>query len=131
MAAIKHKNTKPEVVVRRILHARGFRFRLHDKGLPGRPDIVLRKHKTVVQVHGCFWHHHGCANSVWPRTRREFWREKINGNRRRDRRNERGLAELGWRVITIWECEVRSGKARSLLAQRLRVNKRSRVASWR
>jgi DNA mismatch endonuclease (patch repair protein) len=125
MAAIKPKNTTPEVVVRQLLHALGLRFRLHDKNLPGRPDVVLQKHKTVVLVHGCFWHHHGCANSVWPQTRRDFWREKISGNRRRDRKNERALVRLGWRVITIWECEVRSGKAQSLLARQFSARKRS------
>ncbi len=125
MAAIKHKNTTPELIVRQLLHARGLRFRLHDRDLPGRPDIVLRKHKSVVLVHGCFWHHHGCANSVWPQTRREFWREKISGNRRRDRKNERALARLGWRVITIWECEVRDGKAPLLIARRFPAKRRS------
>src|SRR5687767_4112746 len=113
MAAIRHKNTSPELLVRQALHAYGLRFRLHDKHLPGRPDIVLKRHNTVVLVHGCFWHHHGCHNSVWPKTRSVFWRAKIIGNRRRDRKNERALARLGWRVITIWECDVRSGKALS------------------
>lgn len=125
MAAIKYKNTKPELVVRRILHARGLRFRLHHKHLPGHPDIVLKKHKSVVLVHGCFWHHHGCANSVWPHTRREFWRKKITGNRRRDRKNEEALTRLGWRVITIWECEVRDRKAAGILARRFPTRKGS------
>ena len=118
MAAIRHKNTTPEISVRRGLHALGLRFRVHDKSLPGRPDIVLKRHKTVVLVHGCFWHHHGCRNSVWPKTRSEFWRAKINDNRRRDRKNERALNKLGWRVITIWECDVRSGKVFPKLAKR-------------
>jgi DNA mismatch endonuclease (patch repair protein) len=78
---------------------------LHDKSLPGTPDLVLRRHKTVVFVHGCFWHHHGCANSVWPKTRPEFWRAKILGNVRRDRRTVKALYVMGWRVVTIWECE--------------------------
>lgn len=129
MAAIKHKNTTPEILVRQRLHSHGLRFRLHDKTLPGRPDIVLKRHKTVVLVHGCFWHHHGCANSVWPKTRRSFWRGKINGNRRRDKANERKLRQLGWRVITIWECDVRSGKAFSLLSRRFPRKKSTTTAS--
>jgi DNA mismatch endonuclease Vsr len=129
MAAIKHKDTTPEILVRQRLHSYGLRFRLHDKSLPGRPDIVLKRHNTVILVHGCFWHHHGCHNSVWPKTRRNFWRAKITGNRRRDKRNERALLRLGWRVITIWECDVRSGKAFSLLSRRFRKNKLPATAS--
>lgn len=126
MAAIKNKNTSPEVLVRRALHRRGFRFRLHDRSLPGRPDIVLRRYNTIVQVHGCFWHHHGCNNSVWPKTRRRFWREKIGGNIKRDRRNDRALQSLGWRVITIWECEVRDCTAFPKLRRLLRRRRRMR-----
>jgi DNA mismatch endonuclease (patch repair protein) len=111
MAAIKGKNTTPEMLVRRFLHASGLRYKLHDPKLPGRPDIVLKRLRTIVEVQGCFWHHHGCANSVWPQTRAAFWRDKILGNRQRDIKNRRQLRRLGWRVITIWECEVRSGKA--------------------
>lgn len=129
MAAIKHKDTTPEILVRQRLHSYGLRFRLHDKSLPGRPDIVLKRHNTVILVHGCFWHHHGCQNSVWPKTRRNFWRAKITGNRRRDKRNECALLRLGWRVITIWECDVRSGKAFSLLSRRFRKNKLPATAS--
>ncbi|MGH9551034.1 MAG: very short patch repair endonuclease [Terriglobales bacterium] len=120
MAAIKHKNTTPELAVRQHLHRRGFRFRLHDRTLPGRPDIVLKRYKTVVQVHGCFWHHHGCYNSVWPRTRKQFWRDKIGGNITRDRKNERRLVRAGWRVLTVWECEVRDGTAFPKLGHQLR-----------
>ena len=106
MAAIRSKNTTPELAVRRFLHAAGFRYRLHVKNLPGRPDIVLPKYRTVVLVHGCFWHHHGCRNSVWPRTRAKFWRAKIGATRNRDRRNQQELRSLGWSVCVIWECEV-------------------------
>jgi DNA mismatch endonuclease, patch repair protein len=105
MAAIRWKNTSPELVVRRALHAAGLRFRLHDGRLPGRPDIVLRRHKAVVFVHGCFWHHHGCRNSVWPSTRAAFWRQKIKGNIARDIRSTRELRTLGWRVFVVWECQ--------------------------
>lgn len=119
MAAIRHKDTTPEVEVRKKLHARGLRFRLHDRNLPGHPDIVLKRYNTVVLVHGCFWHHHGCHNSVWPRTRSKFWRDKIVGNQRRDRKNERELKKLGWRVITVWECEVRNGRAFPALSRQL------------
>ena len=126
MAAIRYKNTTPELAVRSFLHRRGFRFVLHDKRLPGNPDIVLRRYKTVIQVHGCFWHHHGCENSVWPRTRSAFWREKISGNIKRDRKTDRALRSTGWRVITVWECEVRSGDAFPKLARTLRKRKVSR-----
>jgi DNA mismatch endonuclease (patch repair protein) len=105
MAAIRSRDTKPEMIVRSFLHRQGLRFRLHDRSLPGTPDLVLRRHKTVVFVHGCFWHHHGCANSVWPKTRHEFWRAKILGNLRRDRQNAKALRELRWNSIAVWECE--------------------------
>ena len=122
MAAIRGWNTKPELVVRRFVHALGLRFRLQDRSLPGTPDLVLRRHDTVVFVHGCFWHHHGCANSVWPKTRPEFWREKILGNVSRDRRNEERLRAMGWRVVVIWECESKSpGVMRKRLQRLLRA----------
>jgi DNA mismatch endonuclease (patch repair protein) len=119
MAAIRSKNTKPELLIRRFLHALGLRYGLHASGLPGKPDIVLRRLRTVVLVNGCFWHHHGCANSVWPQTRSGFWREKITSNRERDRRNQRELQQLGWRVIKVWECDVRTGDAIPLLLEQL------------
>lgn len=106
MAAIRARNTKPEVIVRKFLHSRGFRFRLHTKGLPGKPDIVLPKHRTAIFVHGCFWHLHCCRNSVIPKTRPEWWKAKLEGNRERDRSNQLRLEELGWRVIVVWECEI-------------------------
>ncbi|MGB9145914.1 MAG: very short patch repair endonuclease, partial [Acidobacteriaceae bacterium] len=109
MAAIRSANTKPEMRVRSALHAMGFRFRLHRKDLPGRPDIVLPKHQTAVFVHGCFWHCHRCKyGSVVPATRAEFWAAKRGGNVARDRRNAAALRRQGWRVIVLWECEVRT-----------------------
>jgi len=106
MSGIKGKNTKPEMVVRSFLHRQGFRFRLHSKTLPGKPDIVLPKFKTVVFVHGCFWHRHLCQQFVWPKTRMAFWKEKLEGNVARDKRKRRTLRFLGWTVITLWECGI-------------------------
>ena len=107
MSGIRGKDTKPEIVVRRFLHRMGFRFRLHRRDLPGRPDIVLPKYRTAVEVRGCFWHRHeGCLFAYTPKSNREFWETKLNGNRDRDRRNLRELTHLGWRVIEIWECEL-------------------------
>lgn len=107
MAAIKAKNTKPEMVVRRELHARGFRFRLHDRSIPGAPDIVLRKHGALIDIRGCFFHGHSCELFRLPETRRDFWRDKIEANRARDDRNLRAQKELGWRVAIVWECSLR------------------------
>ena len=108
MSGIRSQNTKPEIAVRRTLHAGGFRFRLHDRSLPGRPDLVLRKWRTVVLVHGCFWHgHRGCRYFRWPSTRRDFWRDKIGKNMERDRRDVNRLLALGWRVAVVWECALR------------------------
>src|ERR1035437_3283994 len=106
MSRIQGKDTKPEMVVRSLLHRLGYRFRLHGKGLPGRPDIVLPKYRTVVFVHGCSWHRHrGCRNCTTPRNNRRFWMKKFEGNVRRDKLNWRALVELGWRVVVVWECE--------------------------
>ena len=112
MAKIRGTNTKPEVLVRSALHRAGFRFRLYASGLPGRPDIVLPKHGVVIFVHGCFWHRHGCTLSSEPSTRRRFWNEKFARNVARDARNARALRRLGWRVLTVWECALRSKSAR-------------------
>lgn len=108
MARIRGKNTKPEVLVRSALHRAGFRFRLHNRELPGRPDIVLPKHKTVVFVHGCFWHRHGCSLASDPATRKAFWREKFARNVARDKRTATALRRAGWRVLTVWECALRT-----------------------
>lgn len=108
MAGIRGKNTRPEVRLRKALHAMGFRFRLHDKRLPGRPDIVLPKWKVAIEVHGCFWHRHeGCRYASTPATRPEFWAEKFTANVARDRRNLENLKEAGWRTAVIWECWLR------------------------
>jgi DNA mismatch endonuclease (patch repair protein) len=108
MSGIRSQNTKPEIAVRRRLHAAGFRYRLHDRSLPGTPDLVLRKWHTAVLVHGCFWHgHRGCRYFRWPSTQRDFWRNKIGKNMERDRRDVNRLLALGWRVAVVWECALR------------------------
>ena len=108
MSRIRGADTKPELFVRRTLHAMGYRFRTHVRGLPGRPDLVFSKRQAVIFVHGCFWHRHGCRKTYVPKTREIFWREKFVGNVTRDKRNQRLLAEAGWRVLVVWECEVES-----------------------
>ncbi|MBC5782650.1 DNA mismatch endonuclease Vsr [Ramlibacter sp. USB13] len=107
MSAIRGSNTKPELLVRRYLHAAGLRFRLHGTNLPGRPDIVLPRYDAAVFVHGCFWHRHqGCPFATTPQARYEFWQEKFRQNMSRDHRVAETLREMGWRVFTVWECEV-------------------------
>ena len=109
MTLIRATDTKPEMILRKGLHAAGFRFRLHVKTLPGRPDIVLPKHRSVILVHGCFWHGHvGCRNFRVPKTRSEFWHAKIEGNRQRDYRSQDALVKHGWRVLVVWECATRT-----------------------
>ena len=110
MAGIRGKNTKPEILIRKALHARGFRFRLHVKDLPGKPDLVLPKYRALVFIHGCFWHGHACRYFKVPQTRPEFWLEKIRQNQTRDSLQEGALQAMGWRVIIVWECAVRSMK---------------------
>ena len=106
MARIGPRHTRPELVVRRLIHRLGFRFRLHRKDLPGCPDLVLPRHRVVIFVHGCFWHRHkGCSNCSTPRTRTGFWTAKFQQNVARDARAVRALRRAGWRVMTIWECE--------------------------
>ena len=106
MSGIRGRDTRPEMIVRRIAHRLGFRFRLHRKDLPGTPDIVFPGHRAVIMVHGCFWHrHHGCKRASHPKARAQYWEEKFETNVARDRRNEKALHELGWRVMVIWECE--------------------------
>lgn len=107
MAGIRAKNTKPELFIRRHLHGLGFRFRLHDKRLPGSPDLVFPKHRAVILVHGCFWHGHQCSLFKWPRSRREFWSTKITGTMQRDARIRETLHDRGWRVAEVWECALR------------------------
>ncbi|MCX6376461.1 MAG: very short patch repair endonuclease [Armatimonadetes bacterium] len=118
MSRIRGKNTGPERAVRSALHRMGYRFRLHCSGLPGKPDIVLRKYNTVIFVHGCFWHRHAaCRLAYTPKSRRRFWKQKFERNIQRDREVARTLAALGWRVRVIWECETESD---TLLSRRLR-----------
>lgn len=107
MSQIGGRNTKPEVTLRKALFADGLRYRLHKKDLPGKPDIVLPKHRAVIFVHGCFWHGHGCPLFVVPATNRHFWVTKISSNRSRDERNCNALVSMGWRVLTVWECALR------------------------
>lgn len=118
MSRIGPRDTVPELAVRSMAHRMGFRFRVHQKELPGRPDLVFARHRLVVFVHGCFWHRHkGCANATMPKTRPEFWQSKFNGNVERDRRNCRQLVRLGWRILVIWECEAEDpAKLASILA---------------
>lgn len=109
MSRIGGKNTKPEILLRRLLHRRGYRFRLHAPGLPGKPDIVLKKYNTVVFVHGCFWHRHkGCSDATTPKTRTDFWLEKFRKTVERDCRKQAELEALGWQVLTVWECQLKS-----------------------
>lgn len=109
MSRIKGKDTKPEMLVRKFLFSKGFRYRLHDKKLPGKPDIVLRKYKTVIFVHGCFWHgHKGCKYFVVPKTRTEWWMDKIGKNVENDKANKSKLKKTGWKVIEIWQCQLKT-----------------------
>ncbi|MDR1067010.1 MAG: very short patch repair endonuclease [Clostridiales bacterium] len=116
MAQVHGKNTKPENAARKILHSMGYRFRLHRNDLPGKPDIVLPKYKTVIFVHGCFWH--GCPTcrhaSVRPKNNAEYWNKKLDLNMERDRLNEAALKQLGWRVVIVWECEIKKSKIDAL-----------------
>ena len=108
MSGIKGKDTKPEIAIRKMLHAAGFRYRLHDKRLPGKPDLVLPKYCTAIFVHGCFWHgHENCSLFRLPGSRQEFWSDKIGGNMKRDASHAHALLESGWDVVTVWECAIR------------------------
>lgn len=107
MSHIRSKNSKPEELVRKYLFSKGFRYRKNVKTLPGCPDIVLPKYKTVIFVNGCFWHKHDCPRFVWPSTNEEYWRPKIMGNVERDKRNLAELQQLSWTVLTVWECELK------------------------
>ncbi len=116
MSGIRGKNTKPELTIRKALHARGFRYRIHCKDLPGKPDMCLPKHRAVIFVHGCFWHGHDCHLFKWPKTRAEFWVQKIERNRAVDTAAVVGLAETGWRVAMVWECALK-GRTRLQLEE--------------
>ena len=122
MARVRSADTKPELVLRKALHATGYRFRLHVRSLPGRPDIVMRKHRCAIFVNGCFWHGHtGCKHFRVPKTRTEFWATKIECNRKRDRRAIEALLDDGWRVLVIWECATRSFQTDNLISD---------IAAW-
>lgn len=113
MSRIRGKDTKPEMIVRSLVHQMGYRFRLHRRDLPGKPDLVLPRHRKIIFVHGCFWHLHHCRyGRVRPRTNAEFWQDKREGNVARDRRNRRQLRRDGWQVLTIWECWTRDPQNR-------------------
>ncbi|MCP5329821.1 MAG: DNA mismatch endonuclease Vsr [Pseudomonadales bacterium] len=115
MSGIRGKDTRPELEVRHQLHHLGFRYRLHDKKLPGRPDIVLKRYNAVIFIHGCFWHRHNCRFFKWPKTRQEFWRQKINRNHENDIKALKNLQTMGWRVCIVWECSLKRISRDSLL----------------
>lgn len=124
MAGIRGKNTKPEIIVRHGLHALGFRYRLHDRKLPGKPDLVFPARQAVIFVHGCFWHGHDCHLFKWPSTREDFWQTKITRNRENDLRHSVALSEAGWRQATVWECSLK-GKTRLPQGEPVRL-----LADW-
>ncbi len=107
LSRVRHVDTKPEMVVRKLVHGMGYRYRLHKVGLPGKPDLAFSSRKRVIFVNGCFWHQHGCNHYRMPRSRQEFWNPKLERNVERDRTVRLALSELGWEVLTIWECELR------------------------
>jgi DNA mismatch endonuclease, patch repair protein len=107
MSRVKNRDTHPEILVRSLLHRMGYRFRLHRNDLPGKPDIVLPKFRSVIFVHGCFWHGHGCPKGKRPSSNVDFWNSKLDGNIDRDKSNQESLRHLGWNVLTVWECETR------------------------
>lgn len=120
MSKIRSKNTKPEILIRKALFAKGFRYRINDNKLPGKPDVVLPKYKTIIFIHGCFWHRHdGCKYAYTPKTNTDFWIEKIMANKERDIVNQSKLESMGWKVLTIWECEIRQKDKIPALIDRL------------
>jgi len=126
MSRIKAKDTKPEMLVRKFLNANGFRYSLHNKKLPGKPDIVLNKYKTVIFIHGCFWHgHKNCKYFVVPKTRTQWWVDKINRNKANDEKAVKALRKDGWKVITVWECALKPLRAAGTLLKLLpRIKKK-------
>lgn len=124
MAGIRGKDTVPELIIRKGLHAQGFRFRIHDSKLPGNPDIVLPKFKAAIFIHGCFWHGHNCHLFKWPVSRQEFWKKKIKRNIEKDREVLSALHEQGWRTFIVWECSLK-GKTRLTLDKVL-----NKIAAW-
>ena len=121
MSRIKGKDTKPEILVRKFLHANGYRYKLHDKKLPGKPDIVLPKYRTLIFVHGCFWHGHAnCKYFVVPKTNTQWWTDKINRNKANDQKAIKVLKKDGWKVIVVWECKLKPAKAEATLLSLLK-----------
>jgi len=108
MSRIRNADTKPEMIVRRLVHGMGYRYRLHSPDLPGRPDLVFRPSRKVIFVHGCFWHQHGCRQYRQPRTKRSFWEPKLESNKERDKINQKKLSAIGWKFLVIWECELQN-----------------------
>ena len=128
MSGIRGKDTRPELEVRRQLHRLGFRYRLHEKKLPGKPDIILKKYNAVIFIHGCFWHRHNCRLFKWPKTRPEFWKQKINKNHENDIKVLDNLQSTGWRVCIVWECSIKGSSKNipmvsELIARWLKSNK--------
>jgi DNA mismatch endonuclease (patch repair protein) len=120
MSRIRSKDTKPEMLVRKFLHKNGFRYRLHVKNLPGKPDIVLPKYKTVIFIHGCFWHgHEGCVKAALPVTRTDWWQEKIQKNTSNDQKSEDTLCALGWKIYSVWGCELAKTRLNNTLSRLL------------
>jgi len=127
MSQIRSKNTQPERMVRSYLHAMGFRFRLHQRSLPGAPDIVLPRFRTAIFVHGCFWHaHRNCRYATRPQSNRSYWKQKLAGNATRDKRNRKKLIAAGWRVVTVWECEMKHS-SRNIQERLLRILEKGRA----
>lgn len=126
MSHVHGKDTKPEMVVRSFLHRQGFRFRLHARDLPGHPDIVLPKYKTVIEVRGCFWHRHpGCKKATIPVSNNTFWHDKLQQNAARDAKNDSALTALGWHVIVVWECQLRNSETLLQLLELIKCNSMS------
>ncbi len=115
MSHIRSRNTKPEETVRKYLFSRGLTYRKNVRSLPGCPDIVLKKYKTIIFVNGCFWHHHDCGKFKWPTSNQEYWIPKIKGNENRDSKNRELLSDMGWKVIVVWECQLKKDKAEKTL----------------
>lgn len=111
MSLVRSKDTKPELLVRKLVHGMGFRYRLHDVSLPGTPDLVFADRKKIIFVHGCFWHRHGtCKNTRWPKSKLDFWKPKLEKNHSRDQANRKTLKKLGWRVLVLWECQIENAE---------------------
>ncbi len=118
MRAVRGKNTKPEMEVRRLVHGLGYRFRLHRSDLPGKPDLAFPARRKVIFVHGCFWHSHGCKSGLIPRSNQDFWLPKLRGNAARDGRNLEALTQQGWKALVVWECELKETRALRLKVRR-------------